>query len=422
MKIDANVLLTAKIIKGEGGGGETPSGTVTLTSNGTHNVARYARANVAVPEPSGSTTITENGTHNVADYASAVVAVPEPSGSVTITENGTHNVANYASAVVAVPAGAQSDFLPDETIYKRYDDAAVLPEERFEHCRPGKSVSFSWNNLITTEPAVGDKILLTGQIANSNDPVAVWGTVTRLRDYTNYTSVTLALDGASARTVDGRTREITDNGEVDVFGYAKVSVAVPMPNPGVEMATRQAAELDLSTVQNIAPYAFYHYDELLAVSMPDVEQIGARAFDGCSSLVIEEWPENLALVGEGAFAGVQIGASETPSNLTALPQKVFEGATFTQAPFTWNCSRMEAQSLQNTNLQELIYAGTGSITYRALYGSTVETITITKSISYIDPTAFANCANLTDIFVPWAEGAVSGAPWGATGATIHYNS
>lgn len=36
-------------------------------------------------------------------------------------------------------------------------------------------------------------------------------------------------------------------------------------------------------------------------------------------------------------------------------------------------------------------------------------------------TAFADCTNLTTINVPWAEGAVSGAPWGATNATINYN-
>ena len=34
---------------------------------------------------------------------------------------------------------------------------------------------------------------------------------------------------------------------------------------------------------------------------------------------------------------------------------------------------------------------------------------------------FGNCPNLTTINVPWAEGAISGAPWGATNATINYN-
>lgn len=35
--------------------------------------------------------------------------------------------------------------------------------------------------------------------------------------------------------------------------------------------------------------------------------------------------------------------------------------------------------------------------------------------------AFEGCTNLTAINVPWAEGAVANAPWGATNATINYN-
>lgn len=36
--------------------------------------------------------------------------------------------------------------------------------------------------------------------------------------------------------------------------------------------------------------------------------------------------------------------------------------------------------------------------------------------------AFYACPNLTKITVPWAEGAVANAPWGATNATITYNA
>ena len=38
----------------------------------------------------------------------------------------------------------------------------------------------------------------------------------------------------------------------------------------------------------------------------------------------------------------------------------------------------------------------------------------------IGASAFAGCNNLTTINVPWAEGAVANAPWGATNATINY--
>jgi len=35
---------------------------------------------------------------------------------------------------------------------------------------------------------------------------------------------------------------------------------------------------------------------------------------------------------------------------------------------------------------------------------------------------FNGCTQTFDIYVPWSEGEVAGSPWGATNATIHYNS
>lgn len=73
---------------------EKPSGTISITTNGTHVVRDYENAKVDVPipsgyiKPTGTKSITSNGTHNVNDYQYANVNVPTPEKcSVTINKS-----------------------------------------------------------------------------------------------------------------------------------------------------------------------------------------------------------------------------------------------------------------------------------------------------------------------------------------------
>ena len=66
-------------------------------------------------------------------------------------------------------------------------------------------------------------------------------------------------------------------------------------------------------------------------------------------------------------------------------------------------------------------SGITNINNAAFYGCTsLASLTFEGTPENIWERAFAECNNLTTINVPWAEGAVANAPWGATNATINY--
>ena len=67
-------------------GGITPSGTLPINKNGTHDVTQYAEAEVNVPIPEGYIV---------------------PTGSKTITSNGEVDITNYAKVKVAIPSGSE---------------------------------------------------------------------------------------------------------------------------------------------------------------------------------------------------------------------------------------------------------------------------------------------------------------------------
>ena len=121
---------------------------------------------------------------------------------------------------------------------------------------------------------------------------------------------------------------------------------------------RTATEITLpSDLTSIGDYAFYYYSKLVSISLPN----------------------GLTKIGSNAFYFCsKLALTSLPAGLTSIGGSAF-----------YNCSA----------LQEITF----------------------NSKPSINSTAFKNCYQLLTINVPWAEGEVANAPWGATNATINYN-
>ena len=111
----------------------------------------------------------------------------------------------------------------------------------------------------------------------------------------------------------------------------------------------------------------------------NVSVIGNYAFNNCSNLALTSLPEGLTTIGNYAFNNCKnIALTSLPEGLTTI----------------------------------------GDYAFAYFYGLT--TLTIGSAIQTISSTAFKGCPNLTSITINRAEGTVSGAPWGATKATIKW--
>ena len=114
-------------------------------------------------------------------------------------------------------------------------------------------------------------------------------------------------------------------------------------------------------------------------------------------------PTELVSIGNFSFAScVDLTLTSLPAGLTSIGDYAFD-----------QCYNLAITSIPS---------GIDSIGASAFgYCTGLTELTFLGTPTSIASDAFGNCENLTTINVPWAEGEVANAPWGATNATIHYN-
>ena len=154
----------------------------------------------------------------------------------------------------------------------------------------------------------------------------------------------------------------------------------------------------------IGSEAFSECNKLAEITLPmGVTIVMSYTFSSCNSLSKVNLPETVTSIQSGAFQScIMLKALILPAQLKKIEDQAFAGCVFTQMEFP--------ETL--TSLGGYIFMNSRTLASVAFKG--VPTNIATNAFGAIYTTGFT-------INVPWAEGEVSGAPWGAKNATINYN-
>lgn len=145
------------------------------------------------------------------------------------------------------------------------------------------------------------------------------------------------------------------------------------------------------------------YNKLDSIEFHDeLVSIGHYSFENCGRLSLTALPDTIVSIGNLGFYHCPLLLTSLPSSITSIGTKAF-----------YFCNGMKLTSFPKgiTTIGGQAFAFCTGLT----------SITFEGTPTSIDSTSFRYCTTLTTINVPWAEGEVANAPWGATNATINYN-
>ena len=278
-----------------------------------------------------------------------------------------------------------------------------------------------------------DEKYLPDNLATKSDVEAAQTTASNAQ--TTAENAQTTADNAQTAALDLAARMFGHTSVVDnAFKYDKTLSITSLP----------------ACITSIGSYAFSGCTNLALTSLPSgLTSIKGGAFSGCTQLALTSLPDGLTTIETNAFTDcTNLALTSLPSGLTSIKGGAFRGCTqlaLTSLPdglteivgsAFYGCGQLALTSLPDglteidsytfyycTNLAlTSLPSGLTIIRGNAFSGcSNLTSITFTGKPSAIADTAFKSCSNLTTINVPWAEGEIANAPWGATSATINYN-
>jgi len=146
-------------------------------------------------------------------------------------------------------------------------------------------------------------------------------------------------------------------------------------------------------------YAFYACRNLQTVNLPLLQTVPKYCFDQDSEL------KNIALPAATWLRQQCLSPAVETVDLPAV--QTLDSFAF------YNLPKLEEIWLPSISV-------INASAFNTLAG--LRTLKLGGTPASLPATICYKCTALADIYVPWSEGAIAGAPWGATNATIHYDT
>ena len=242
-------------------------------------------------------------------------------------------------------------------------------------------------------------------LTNNND---------RLRQILN--DINALPDVETAKEEQEKTIDITDNGVTEVIPdegkvLSKVTVNVEVESGGNEefVGIKYSDFTGTRGQPKIADARSLPVEDYMGKNFGGYPQLftgGKNDYNGwCVFLETVYLNENTKKLYTAMFSTcTRLKNLHGVNNVQAIQSNCFyECASLTDFPY---------MPILNTIETKALFSCTG-LTIVKLYN---------PNMTKMSGDCFGSCVNITDIYVPWAEGVVANAPWGAINATIHYNT
>lgn len=265
------------------------------------------------------------------------------------------------------------------------------------------------------------------------------------------------VDFIKSKTEQEKTVEITENGTVEILpdeGYmlskvtANVNVSASGGNKLNQYFTKTITEVtaeDLEGLTSIdSSMSLSGNTKLINVTIPNsVTNIGSNTFSGCTNLTSITIGDGVTSIGDRAFQNCR---NLTSVHITDIAKwcaiQIYTYSDYSHPLYYAHNLYLNENLITNLEIPNGV-TEIKAVAFR--YCTSFTSVTIPNSVTSIGGNAFSNCTNLTsirigngissianyafslsskltDIYIDKAEGEVTGAPWGATNATIHWNT